>query len=47
MFDYLDDTIADCEAYLDDNGLPFCDYTLYRTRKINLSPLKKFQHGVK
>jgi hypothetical protein len=30
-YDNLDEIVSEYEEYLQENGLPFCDYRIYRT----------------
>ena len=46
-YDDLDKILGEYEAYLDENGLPYCDYKLYRNKHLNMGPKEKFQYGVK
>ena len=43
----LDKIMNEYETYLDQNGLPYLDYELYRTKHLNMMPKEKFQYGVK
>ena len=43
----LDKIMNEYETYLDQNGLPYLDYKLYRTKHLNMIPKEKFQYGVK
>lgn len=43
----LDKIMSEYETYLDENGLPYCDYKLFRNKHLNKTPLEKFKYGVK
>jgi hypothetical protein len=43
----LDKIMNEYETYLDENGLPYCDYKLFRNKHLNKTPLEKFKYGVK
>jgi hypothetical protein len=46
-YEDLDKVMSEYQVYIEDNGLPYCDYKLYRTKHLNMTPLEKFQYGVK
>lgn len=46
-YEDLDKIMNEYETYLDENGLPYCDYKLYRNKHLKMRPLEKFQYGVK
>ena len=46
-FDKLDDEINKCENYVVDNGLPYCDYKMYRTKLYKSTPITKFRAGIR
>ena len=46
-FDDLDKVMGEYESYIDDNGLPYCDYKLYRNKHLDMTPIEKFRSGVK
>ena len=46
-YDDLDNIMGKYETYLDDNGLPYLDYKLYRTKHLNMKPKEKLKYGVK
>lgn len=43
----LDKILAEYETYLDSNGLPYCDYKLYRNKHLNMTPIEKLRYGIK
>lgn len=43
----LDKRMSEYELYIEQNGLPFCDYKLYRTKNNDIKPIEKFKNGVK
>lgn len=45
-FDELDDNLSEYEEYIEENGLPYCDYKLHRGKSLDISPLEKFQNGI-
>lgn len=45
--DVLMSIIKDYETYIDENGLPYLDYKLYRSQLHNITPLRKLQQGVR
>lgn len=46
-YEDLDRVMNEYETYLDDNGLPYCDYKLYRNKHLNMKPQEKLQYGIK
>lgn len=46
-YEKLDIMLSDYEEYLDANGMPYCDYKLYRSSKHKLSPVAKLRNGIK
>lgn len=46
-YEDLDKILHEYVNYLDENGLPYCDYKLFRNKKLSMSPLEKFKYGVK
>ena len=46
-FDELNFKISEYENYIDREGLPYCDYKLYRAGIHSMSPIKKFQLGIR
>ena len=44
--DDLDLEIYDCEKYIIENGLPYCDYNL-DNKTLKVSPLERFREGIK
>lgn len=46
-YDVFRSIIKEYETYIDENGLPYLDYKLYRSQLHNISPLRKFQQGVR
>jgi CRP-like cAMP-binding protein len=47
QFDDLDKTINEYETYIQENGLPYLDYKIYRSKFYRFSPLLKFQNGIR
>lgn len=45
--DKLDDILCEYEDYLEENGLPYCDYKLHRNNSLVITPLEKFKNGIK
>lgn len=43
----LMNVIKDYEKYIIENGLPYLDYKLYRSNLFYISPIRKFQQGVR
>ena len=43
----LDFIISEYEQYIDEEGLPYCDFKLYRSGLSQMEPLKKFQWGIR
>lgn len=39
-FDEINSRLNEYEDYISDNGLPLLDYKMYRTKHMNLTPLK-------
>ena len=39
--------MAESENYIVDNGLPYCDYKIYRTKSSNDTPISKFRTGIR
>ncbi|CAI2368538.1 unnamed protein product [Moneuplotes crassus] len=46
-FDELDYILSEFEDYIEAEGLPFCDFKLYRAGFMKMKPLKKFQIGIR
>ena len=46
-FEQLDENIIKCEDYVALNGLPYCDYKMYRTKMFKSSPISKFKVVIK
>ena len=45
-YEKLDHAITRYEEYWDNNGVPYWDYKLHRTKNLEWSPLEKFRHGI-
>lgn len=43
----LDEVMYEYEQYCDNNGLPYLDYKLHRTKHFSMKPLDKFKYGIK
>ncbi|CAI2370632.1 unnamed protein product [Moneuplotes crassus] len=43
----LDYNMTEYEQYIDENGLPYCDYRIYRHGHLKLRPIQKFQVGIR
>lgn len=43
----LDAKMSEYEDYIEANGLPYCDYRVFRSQHLKLRPIKKFQYGVR
>lgn len=43
----LDYNMIEYERYIDENGLPYCDYRIYRHGHLKLRPIEKFQVGIR
>lgn len=46
-YELLNDSLIEFENYIEESGLPFCDYKLNRARLVKLTPNEKFISGVK
>ena len=46
-YDDLDEVMYEYEKYCDDNGLPYLDYKLHRTKHFSMKPTDKFKYGIK
>ncbi|CAI2372437.1 unnamed protein product [Moneuplotes crassus] len=46
-FEEISRSIEEHQEYLKQNGLPFLDYRIYRTKKSNMTAKQKFQNGIK
>lgn len=46
MYDELDEKLDEYEQYIEDNGLPYCDYKLHRGSNVEEKPIEKFQNGI-
>ena len=46
-FDELDYIISEYEDYIESEGLPYCDFKLYRAGLSKMKPIKKFQIGIR
>jgi hypothetical protein len=46
-YDELDRAMTEYEEYLEENGLPYCDYKLYRNRNFTFKAVEKFKYGIK
>lgn len=44
--DDLDANITEYEQYVEENGLPYCDYKLHRGNGNDITGLEKFQNGI-
>jgi hypothetical protein len=42
----LDDNLDEYELYINENGVPSCDYKLHRGSNLELKPIQKFQNGI-
>lgn len=47
QFDDLDKTVNEYEKYISENGLPYLDYKIFRSKFYKLPPLLKFQNGIR
>ena len=47
LYDDLDEILYEYKQYCDDNGLPYFDYKLHRTKHFSLKPIDKFKYGIK
>jgi hypothetical protein len=47
QYEDLNLAISEYEDYIDDEGLPYWDYKLYRAGHLSMKPIKKFQHGIR
>ena len=47
QYDDLDKNLKEYEDYIADNGLPYLDYKIYRSKFFKLPPLLKFQNGIR
>lgn len=45
-FEDLDKVMGEYESYIEDNGLPYCDYRLLRNKNSDMTPKEKFKSGV-
>ena len=43
----LDYIISEYEQYIEEEGLPYCDYKIFRTGINQMTPIKKFQLGIR
>lgn len=39
--------MTDYEQYIEENGLPYCDYRIYRHKHLKLTPFEKFRFGIR
>lgn len=39
--------MTEYEQYLEDNGLPYCDYKVHRNKNLEMKPIEKFRHGIR
>ncbi|CAI2363764.1 unnamed protein product [Moneuplotes crassus] len=46
-FEDLNLIMSEYEQYIEEEGLPYCDYKFYRSGHSQMTPLKKFQLGIK
>ena len=46
-YEKLDDKMTEYETYIQDNGLPYCDYKLHRNKMLVMTPYEKFQTGIR
>lgn len=46
QFERLGEAMTLYETYCDENGIPYCDYKLHRTKQVTWSAHEKFKHGV-
>lgn len=46
-FSDLDAKMAEYEKYVEENGLPYWDYRIFRSSHLKLKPIQKFQYGVR
>ena len=47
LFEDLDVELEKVEEWIEDNGIPFCDYKLHRNKYNQLSANEKFRMGVR
>ncbi|CAI2372401.1 unnamed protein product [Moneuplotes crassus] len=45
-FEKIGRSIEDTFDYIKENGLPFLDYRMYRTKKMSTTPKQKFKNGI-
>jgi len=38
--------MSEYEEYIEENGLPYCDYKLHRGKDWDITPIEKFQNGI-
>ena len=46
-FDLLDEVWSQFETYIEENGLPYCDYKLYRPKSLQMTPYDKLRSGIR
>jgi hypothetical protein len=48
MIDEIEYSIYEAEEFIENNGVPLCDYKLFKNRfYVNKTPLQKFQNAVR
>lgn len=45
-YEELEDNMSEYEQYIEENGLPYCDYKLHRGSEWEITPIEKFQNGI-
>jgi hypothetical protein len=45
-FEELDDVMFEYEEYIEENGLPYCDYKMHRGDAWEIPPIQKFKYGI-
>lgn len=46
-FEDLDKVMTEYENYIEEYGLPYCDYKIFRNKETNITPIEKLRSGVK
>lgn len=47
LYDEVNTTVGEYERYISDNGLPYLDYKIHRSKNYKIPPIQKFQNGIR
>lgn len=47
IYDDLDNNLMDYHEFLEESGIPYCDFKIYRMKSKNLDAMEKFKYGVR